>query len=133
MRNGLTYFFSALAVFGIFFAQTAFAAQKHNTKINAKTGELQQNNLFGVVNNTALQKNILWPQGVQVISPLMAQADQKRISASKAKSIALKSVRGARFVNVKFLPPATYRVRLQQKNGRIIDVYVDAYTGSVKN
>ncbi len=59
-------------------------------------------------------------------------AQRKRISASQAKSAALNRVRGARFVNVQLVNQSTYRVRLQQKNGRIVDVYVDAYTGRVK-
>ena len=62
---------------------------------------------------------------------LYAQA-QRRISASQAKSSAMRRVRGAKFVNVQLVNQSTYRVRLQQKNGRIVDVYVDAYTGQVK-
>ncbi len=60
-------------------------------------------------------------------------AQRKRISASQAKSAAMNRVRGAKFVNVQLINQGTYRVRLQQKNGRIVDVYVDAYTGRVKN
>ena len=59
-------------------------------------------------------------------------AQRKRISASQAKSAAMRKVRGAKFVNVQLLNQSTYRVRLQQKNGRIVDVYVDAYSGRVK-
>ena len=40
-------------------------------------------------------------------------------------------VRGARLVDVQMVGPETYRVRLQRKNGQIVDVYVDAYTGRV--
>lgn len=61
------------------------------------------------------------------------QQSQRRISASQAKSIAMSRVRGARFINVQLVGGATYRVRLQQKNGRIVDVYVDASTGRVRN
>lgn len=57
---------------------------------------------------------------------------QRRISASRAKAAAMNRVRGAKFVNVQLVNQGTYRVRLQ-KNGRIVDVYVDAYTGQVKN
>ncbi|GEM_PF-1930282 len=57
----------------------------------------------------------------------------RRISPAQAKSAAMRRVRGAKFVNVQLVGHDTYRVRLQQKNGRIIDVYVDAYTGEVKN
>lgn len=61
------------------------------------------------------------------------QQSRRRISASQAKSIAMSRVRGARFINVQMVGGDTYRVRLQQKNGRIVDVYVDARTGRVKN
>lgn len=60
------------------------------------------------------------------------QKTERRISASRAKSIALRHVRGASFINIRPMGD-TYRVRVQQKNGRIIDVYVDARTGRVKN
>jgi len=62
----------------------------------------------------------------------MQYAQRKHISASQAKSAAMKQIRGAKFVNVQLVNQSTYRVRLQQKNGRIVDVYVDAYTGRVK-
>ncbi len=62
---------------------------------------------------------------------IYAQA-QSKISASQAKSAAMRRVRGAKFINVQLVNQGTYRVRLQQKNGRIVDVYVDAYTGRVK-
>lgn len=58
---------------------------------------------------------------------------QRKISASRAKSAAMNRYRDAKFINVKLINQSTYRVRLQQKNGRIVDVYVDAYTGRVKN
>jgi uncharacterized membrane protein YkoI len=58
---------------------------------------------------------------------------QRRISASQAKSIAMSRVPGAKFVNIQMTGGNTYRVRVQQKNGKIVDVYVDARTGRVKN
>lgn len=61
-----------------------------------------------------------------------AQNQQRRISASRAKSIAQSKVRGAKYVDVQLVRPDLYRVRLQ-KDGRIIDVYVDAYSGAVRN
>jgi len=75
----------------------------------------------------------------QVQRPNMVQnlyvqnQSQRKISASQAKSAAMSRYRGAKFINVQLVNQSTYRVRLQQKNGRIIDVYVDAYTGRVKN
>jgi len=62
----------------------------------------------------------------------MQYAQRKRISASQAKSAAMSRIRGAKFINVQLVNQSTYRVRLQQQNGRIVDVYVDAYTGRVK-
>jgi uncharacterized membrane protein YkoI len=58
---------------------------------------------------------------------------QRKISASRAKSAAMSRYRNTKFINVQLINQSTYRVRLQQKNGRIVDVYVDAYTGRVKN
>ncbi len=80
---------------------------------------------------------LAWPEGVIPYAPrvkadLYAQR-ARQISASQAKNIAMDYVRGAKFVNVQRINPSTYRVRLQEKNGRIIDVYVDAYSGRVKN
>ncbi|MEP6342530.1 MAG: PepSY domain-containing protein [Maricaulaceae bacterium] len=56
---------------------------------------------------------------------------QKRISASQAKSIASKKVRNAQVLDVA-LNGNVYKVRMQKKNGRIVDVYVDATTGRVR-
>ena len=58
---------------------------------------------------------------------------QRKISASSAKAAAMSRYRDAKFINVQLVNQSTYRVRLQQKNGRIVDVLVDAYTGRVKN
>ena len=76
-------------------------------------------------------------------SQLIAQADnrrdrrrvvqnkqERRISASQAKRAAMSRNPGARYVNIQRRGDS-YIVRLQQKNGRIIDVYVDARTGRV--
>ena len=53
------------------------------------------------------------------------RTSQRRISASQAKSIALRRHPGAQFINIS-LRGNTYRVRLKLNNGRIIDVSVDA-------
>ncbi len=49
----------------------------------------------------------------------------RRMSASQAKSIAMRRYPGARFINVQ-LRGNRYIVRLQLKNGKIVDVSVDA-------
>jgi uncharacterized membrane protein YkoI len=61
-----------------------------------------------------------------------AQQRDNLISPSQAKSAAQANVPDATFVNVQLVNDDTYRVRLE-KNGKIIDVYVDARTGRVKN
>ncbi len=53
------------------------------------------------------------------------QQSRPSVSPSQAKSIALRRNPGARFIDVQ-LRGNQYRVRLQLKNGRIKDVYVDA-------
>ena len=54
-----------------------------------------------------------------------------RVSASRAKAIALSHVRGSEFLDIRLIEGHTYRVRVIKK-GRRIDVYVDANTGRVK-
>jgi len=59
------------------------------------------------------------------------QVVQRKISASEAKSIARKKVRGAEVLDVS-LNGNMYKVRMQKKNGHVIDVKVDATTGRVR-
>ncbi len=61
--------------------------------------------------------------------PRVAQA---KISASKAKTIALRKVGGGEVVDIE-RKGNSYRVRVIRKDGRVIDVYVDANSGRVKN
>ncbi|NNC37810.1 MAG: hypothetical protein EX271_00590 [Acidimicrobiales bacterium] len=68
-----------------------------------------------------------------MIKKFAQRSGDRQISASQAKSAALRSRPGSKFVNIQMSGNGTYRVRLQQKNGRIVDVYVDARTGRVKN
>jgi len=56
---------------------------------------------------------------------------QRKISASEAKSIARKKVRGAEVIDIS-LQGKAYKVRMQKKNGHVVDVYVDAATGRVR-
>lgn len=59
------------------------------------------------------------------LSQYAQQQSRPSVSPSQAKSIALRRNPGARFIDVQ-LRGNQYRVRLQLKNGRIKDVYVDA-------
>lgn len=54
-----------------------------------------------------------------------------KVSASQAKAIALSHVRGSEFLDIRLVEGHTYRVRVM-KDGRRIDVYVDANSGRVK-
>lgn len=56
---------------------------------------------------------------------------QKKISASKAKKIARSQVRKGEVVDIS-LRKNTYKVRLIAKNGRVVDVLIDARTGRIK-
>lgn len=60
--------------------------------------------------------------------PLWAQA---KISAGQAKSIARKKHKDAKFVDIS-RKGDVYVVRLIKKDGRVVDVFVDAMTGRVK-
>ncbi len=57
---------------------------------------------------------------------------QRSISASEAKSIAARAVRGAKFVDIS-RSGGRYRVRMIRKDGRVVDVLIDAATGRVLN
>lgn len=70
-----------------------------------------------------------------IFSDLKLNSDlfvQSSISASKAKAIALKKVKGSEVVDIS-RNGGVYRVRLIRKDGRVVDVFVDAKTGRVKN
>lgn len=60
------------------------------------------------------------------------QYAQKAISPSKAKSIAAQRVPGAKFVDIS-RSGGQYRVRMLRKDGRVVDVLIDAATGRVLN
>ncbi|MGB0906458.1 MAG: PepSY domain-containing protein [Maricaulaceae bacterium] len=55
---------------------------------------------------------------------------QSSISASEAKAIARQHVRNAEVVDIK-RKGARYRVRMIRKDGRVVDVFIDAATGRV--
>lgn len=56
---------------------------------------------------------------------------QRRISASEAKSIARRRAGGGEVVDIS-RNGNTYRVRVIRKDGRVVDVLIDATTGRVK-
>lgn len=56
---------------------------------------------------------------------------QRRISASEAKSIAKRRAGGGEVVDIS-RNGNTYRVRVIRKDGRVVDVLIDATTGRVK-
>ena len=56
---------------------------------------------------------------------------QNGISAAEAKSIARKQVKGGKFVDIS-RKGETYRVRFIAKNGKVVDVLIDAKSGRVK-
>ncbi len=60
------------------------------------------------------------------------QYAQNVISPSKAKAIAAQRVRGAKFVDIS-RSGNKYRVRMLRKDGRVVDVLIDAATGRVLN
>jgi len=69
-------------------------------------------------------------QHVQVDVEIIRYA-QKKVSPSEAKNIARRKVRGADVIDIS-LKGGTYKVRMQKKNGRVVDVYVDAASGRVR-
>ena len=69
-------------------------------------------------------------QHVQVDVEIIRYA-QKKVSPSEAKNIARRKVRGADVIDIS-LKGGTYKVRMQKKNGRVVEVYVDAASGRVR-
>jgi len=59
------------------------------------------------------------------------QLAQRKISASEAKSIARRRAGGGEVVDIS-RNGNTYRVRVIRKDGRVVDVLIDATTGRVK-
>lgn len=111
----------AILLAGVSFASTSAFA--HTSPESAKSPVFSLQSEFTTISNRRVHRGDRYAQ----------QQSQRSISASQAKSIAMSRVRGARFINVQLVGGKTYRVRLQQKNGRIVDVYVDASTGRVRN
>lgn len=60
------------------------------------------------------------------------QYAQNIISPSQAKAIAARYVRAAEYVDLERIG-GKYIVRMRRKNGRIVDVFIDAATGRVLN
>ena len=56
---------------------------------------------------------------------------QRAISPAEAKSIARSRVKGGEVVDISRRGD-TYRVRVIAKNGKVVDVFIDANTGRVK-
>lgn len=56
---------------------------------------------------------------------------QSSVSASEAKAIARAQVPGGKVVDINRRGD-TYRVRVIARDGRVVDVYIDANTGRVK-
>lgn len=67
----------------------------------------------------------------QTTSPYVQYA-QSTISPSKAKAIAARRVPGAKFVDIS-RSGGKYSVRMLRKDGRVVDVLIDATTGRVLN
>ncbi len=63
--------------------------------------------------------------------PPMRHYAQNKISYAQAKSIAERRVPGAKVVDIS-LNGNTYRVRMERRDGRVVDVYIDAVTGRVR-
>lgn len=59
------------------------------------------------------------------------QFAQSHISASEAKAIALRTVRNSEVVDIS-KNGDVYRVRVIRKDGRVVDVFIDAETGRVR-
>ena len=73
-----------------------------------------------------------WQRAAPMVQMQFQHYAQRSISASEAKSIAARAVRGAKFVDIS-RSGGRYRVRMIRKDGRVVDVLIDAATGRVLN
>jgi len=80
---------------------------------------------------TAATPNLFIETNLPVANQSITKFVQNKISASQAKKIARSRVRGGEVVDIN-LRGNTYRVRVIAKNGRVVDVFIDARTGRVK-
>ena len=71
------------------------------------------------------------PSSFAPASNNLPQWAQRSISASEAKSIALRRTGGGQVVDIK-RKGNTYSVRVIRKDGRVVDVLIDATTGRVR-
>ena len=70
--------------------------------------------------------------GYDAAYPAYRLQTQRSISPAEAKSIARSRVKGGEVVDISRRGD-TYRVRVIAKNGKVVDVYIDANTGRVKS
>ena len=68
---------------------------------------------------------------VERVAPHVRFAQAREISASDAKRIALSRVRGGEVVDIRRTGNA-FRVRVIARDGRVVDIVVDARTGRVR-
>ena len=71
------------------------------------------------------------PQGAPLGDAVRYAQSDRQISASEAKRIALSRVRGGEVVDIRRTGNA-YRVRVIARDGRVVDIVVDARTGRVR-
>jgi len=82
--------------------------------------------------NYKTQKGFIAPNQIyRMPSRTLPLWAQNSISASEAKSIARRHVRGGEVVDIS-RNGNTYRVRVIARDGRVVDVFIDANTGRVK-
>ncbi|GLQ19656.1 PepSY domain-containing protein [Algimonas porphyrae] len=64
-------------------------------------------------------------------APSVEQVAQRQISAREARAIALARVPGGEVVDIRRTRD-TYRVRIIARDGRVVDIVVDANTGRIR-
>lgn len=68
---------------------------------------------------------------VAVSEPSIQQLVQRQITAREARDIALARVPGGEVVDIR-RSADTYRVRIIARDGRVVDIVVDANTGRIR-
>lgn len=92
---------------------------------------LTKRHIFSALLAAALSVGVAAPGFAQAYNMDVVLEAQRSVSPAEAKSIARSRVKGGEVVDISRRGD-TYRVRVIAKNGKVVDVYIDANTGRVK-
>ncbi len=121
---------SAILAIGLSFSVTSNAyAKGHKSDSRQKLSKTVAVDSYQ--SNRGVSSKIRGASAYDRAYPTYQLQSQRAISPAEAKSIARSRVKGGEVVDISRRGD-TYRVRIIAKNGKVVDVYIDANTGRVK-